>query len=475
MNNEDHTNPPTPPALWSELIDGTDQNMPTDEPTPQEIDHVADQQLMHALLQHWFGDRDAVNNNIASTAEQLQYDEQTKPLLAGRIGSRLYLLSSSIAAAFLIVCGVWFLSNSSQPAIATVEAAIKADQQLLDRSYVITMEHAMPHPAGPVTTVHLDLRGNMYVARFINHRGHPVVIGNNGEQSWIVRPDGQAILQDHGRGLQDLLIKDSDISIPFLTVENVLNRLGDNYDLSLISSQRLSTDDRVSWQHLIGNRTSGSGPDRIEMWSHPDTGVAQKFTLQWSDSAKPGHPQKIVFQRIDASPQEDVYYEPGSHTHEGSDRNPRRWRGPDRGHRNPTDRRPHLMDRDENGDGALSLEELGPNGARLIQRFDINKDGILDESEINKMPTPRPGDGEIAIPPTNVDAAGFINPFYSMGLDWTALTAAGPVEFVLPQPRSEWASTQIKSRHKCMHQCSRRWAKGINCDKYDYLGEFDLQ
>lgn len=401
MTNEDHTNPKTPPNFWNEQIDDTEHNGSTDELTPKELDLAADQQLMHALLKHWFGDRDAVNKNIASTAEQIQYEEQTKPLIAGRIRSRLYLLSSSIAAAVLIVCGVWFLSNSSRPAIAAVEAAMKADQQLLDRSYVITMEHAMPHPAGPVTTVHLDLRGNMHVARFINHRGHPVVVGDNGEQSWIIRPDGQAVFQDREHGLQALLIKDSDISIPFLTVENVLLRLGNNYDLSLISSQRLPTDDRVSWQYLVGHRTSGSGPDRIEMWSHPDTGVAQKFTLQWSDSAKPGHPQKIVFQRIDANSQEDVYYEPGSHTHEGSDRNPHRRRGPLEPHR--------ILERDANEDGSLSLEELGPNGARLIKRFDINEDGSLDETEISKIPTPRPGSGrpdqfngpEIAIPPIN--------------------------------------------------------------------------
>ena len=72
------------------------------------------------------------------------------------------------------------------------------------------------------------------------------------------------------------------------------------------------------------------------------------------------------------------------------------------------------------------------------------------------------------------DAAGFIDPFYSMGLDWTAFSVVGAVELVLSQRRGESLSTQIESHNKCMYQCSRRWFNAIYRDKYEYLGEFDL-
>ncbi len=383
MINQEPTDSDMPYSPEKDPIEATDSALSPDDLAPQELDQAADQQVIHALLQHWYGDRTAVRRNIQATFAKLQDDAMTAAPIAGRISSRWYFLSSSIAAALLIICGVWFVTNSNRPAMATVEAALRADQQILDRSYVMTMEFPATHPAGPVTRVHLDLRENKYVARLINHRGHPVVMGHNGEQPWIVLPDGQAVFRSHRMGIEDLLMEDSDVSIPFLTVENVLSRLGDNYELSLISSQRLSSDDRVSWKYLVGYRSdgAGTGPDRIEMWSHPDTGTAQKLILQWYDSAKPGQPQKVIFQRIDASVQTDAYYEPDAHTHEGVERNPRR---------RTTQ---HLMKRDSNQDGLLSLDELGPNGARLMTKFDSNEDGLLDASEIKQIQPPLRGPG----------------------------------------------------------------------------------
>lgn len=72
------------------------------------------------------------------------------------------------------------------------------------------------------------------------------------------------------------------------------------------------------------------------------------------------------------------------------------------------------------------------------------------------------------------DAAGFIDPFYSMGLDWTAFTVVGAVELILAQRRGEPIAHEIKMHNNYMRNCSRRWFEAIYRDKYEYLGDFDL-
>ncbi len=72
------------------------------------------------------------------------------------------------------------------------------------------------------------------------------------------------------------------------------------------------------------------------------------------------------------------------------------------------------------------------------------------------------------------DAAGFIDPFYSMGLDWTGFTVVGAVELVLAQRRGESMDLRIEQHNKCMYKCSRRWFEAIYRNKYEYLGDFDL-
>jgi len=41
-----------------------------------------------------------------------------------------------------------------------------------------------------------------------------------------------------------------------------------------------------------------------------------------------------------------------------------------------------MMERDADGDGKLSKEELGPRGEQMLERLDSNEDGLLDRAEL---------------------------------------------------------------------------------------------
>ncbi|HZM04699.1 MAG TPA: NAD(P)/FAD-dependent oxidoreductase [Candidatus Saccharimonadales bacterium] len=72
------------------------------------------------------------------------------------------------------------------------------------------------------------------------------------------------------------------------------------------------------------------------------------------------------------------------------------------------------------------------------------------------------------------DAAGFIDPFYSPGLDWVAFTCLSTVRLILTQQKGEPVGDLLARHNKDFSRSYDRWFRGIYKDKYDYIGEFDL-
>ena len=72
------------------------------------------------------------------------------------------------------------------------------------------------------------------------------------------------------------------------------------------------------------------------------------------------------------------------------------------------------------------------------------------------------------------DAAGFLDPFYSPGLDWISFTVTATTELIFAQQRGEVMAPQVARHNRDFTQSYARWFEAIYRDKYEYLGEFDL-
>lgn len=72
------------------------------------------------------------------------------------------------------------------------------------------------------------------------------------------------------------------------------------------------------------------------------------------------------------------------------------------------------------------------------------------------------------------DAAGFIDPFYSPGMDWITFTASASAELILQQQRGECIVKRVMMHNETFQKSYRRWFTGIYQDKYEYFGEYDL-
>jgi flavin-dependent dehydrogenase len=72
------------------------------------------------------------------------------------------------------------------------------------------------------------------------------------------------------------------------------------------------------------------------------------------------------------------------------------------------------------------------------------------------------------------DAAAFLDPFYSPGLDWLSFTCMSSARLVLAQQKGELTAELIEKHNRTFAKSYERWFQGIYKDKYEYMGEFDL-
>ncbi len=72
------------------------------------------------------------------------------------------------------------------------------------------------------------------------------------------------------------------------------------------------------------------------------------------------------------------------------------------------------------------------------------------------------------------DAAAFIDPFYSPGMDWIAFTTSTAASLVAAQRKGEDLSPLIEKHNRDFSRSYARWFDAIYRDKYQYLGDFDL-
>jgi hypothetical protein len=72
------------------------------------------------------------------------------------------------------------------------------------------------------------------------------------------------------------------------------------------------------------------------------------------------------------------------------------------------------------------------------------------------------------------DAAAFLDPFYSPGMDWISFTAYSTVQLILAQQRGEALEPLLERHNRDFARSYQRWFQSVYKDKYEYMGEYDL-
>ena len=72
------------------------------------------------------------------------------------------------------------------------------------------------------------------------------------------------------------------------------------------------------------------------------------------------------------------------------------------------------------------------------------------------------------------DAAAFMDPFYSPGMDWISFTTSRAVALIGAQRKGEPMNDLIDRHNRDFARSHRCWFEAVYKDKYEYMGEFDL-
>jgi len=133
------------------------------------------------------------------------------------------------------------------------------------------------------------------------------------------------------------------------------------------------------------------------------------------------------------------------------------------------------------------LVDFPQDGGRLGDRLkefllrhpvarEIMADAVFVEEDVHRRKnlaycsTTFAGDGFVLVG----DAAAFMDPFYSPGMDWISFTTSAAAELITAQREGLPLAEKIARHNRDFTVSHARWFKSLYKDKYHYLGEYDL-
>ena len=122
------------------------------------------------------------------------------------------------------------------------------------------------------------------------------------------------------------------------------------------------------------------------------------------------------------------------------------------------------------GDRIKNFLMQNPVARELLANAEYIEDDVLWRKNLAYSSTTYAGDGFVLVG----DAAAFMDPFYSPGMDWIAFTSASAAGLITAQRKGEPMSARIKNHNRAFTESYDGWFRAIYKDKYEYLGEFDL-
>jgi flavin-dependent dehydrogenase len=127
----------------------------------------------------------------------------------------------------------------------------------------------------------------------------------------------------------------------------------------------------------------------------------------------------------------------------------------------------------ENGSLAERLKTFlckHPVGAEIMGQAEAVEGDVHWRKNLPYFSTTHAGDGFVLVG----DAAAFIDPFYSPGMDWISFTSYAASELILAQQRGEDVAMLAAKHNEDFTGSHARWFAALYKDKYDYMGDFEL-
>lgn len=111
-----------------------------------------------------------------------------------------------------------------------------------------------------------------------------------------------------------------------------------------------------------------------------------------------------------------------------------------------------------------------PVGREMLADATYHEDDQLWRKNLAYYSTTFCGDGFVLVG----DAAAFMDPFYSPGMDWISFTASSAANLITGQRAGRNTADTYEKYNRDFSVSHRRWFTALYKDKYEYMGEYDL-
>lgn len=111
-----------------------------------------------------------------------------------------------------------------------------------------------------------------------------------------------------------------------------------------------------------------------------------------------------------------------------------------------------------------------PVARELLEKAEYVPEDVHWRKNLPYFSTTFAGDGFALVG----DAAAFMDPFYSPGMDWIAFTATRAADTIARQRAGEQVDPVVSEHNADLALCHSRWFDALYRDKYHYIGEYDL-
>lgn len=188
-----------------------------------------------------------------------------------------------VAAAVLSVLLTipWYLRANQ--AIAAIDRANQVFPT--PRKYRIQMTSVGEQSPSRTVWLYLDSSNRFVIEHPSWFQSQKTWLGGDSVSQWIVLPAGPAFIGSQ-KVLGGWLVR-RDGDAPYLHLSTILDRMRNGYKLSAPTSTQISSIDNhapIECIYIKGQRRSDRHglPSTIELWVHPENGMAQRVVLNWN-------------------------------------------------------------------------------------------------------------------------------------------------------------------------------------------------
>jgi hypothetical protein len=274
-------------------------------------DREADERLVHALLLQLHDPQAAEHREERVRRAMLAMREDAKPLShaeASDHGARILRFPPwarrtawAAAAVLFIAVGLFVLTYSSSPALASLNDILGALSRPGDQTFRISVEPPDPQNQSPVgldkSTLYLR-NGKLYLLERADPKGGLQFDGYDGQQSW--RISGGALAETkEGLGAGGLGMPQTMSEALFSDLQPTLERIRTDYTIERFDLAPLPTGG-PSLRHLVARRNSRDvkGAVVIEIWANSKTGMPRRIVFDQAKFQGRPEPRRLMFDLI---------------------------------------------------------------------------------------------------------------------------------------------------------------------------------